>query len=137
MHYIAVRTILLSAPTSVCCRGVGMTVTRMGLRLTNTYIPVFFWSFWLRHLDLSSLYVVNTASLEGGRRRYWRRPPTYGIGIPVNLALIQDDSSTFGRFASRRWLEPIKKKYPGLSYGDLYTLAGVTAVEKMGGPTIK
>ena len=36
-----------------------------------------------------------------------------------------------------RWLEPIKKKYPDMSYGDLYTFAGVTAIEKMGGPQIK
>jgi cytochrome c peroxidase len=33
-------------------------------------------------------------------------------------------------------LDPIKKKYPGLSYADLWTLAGVVAIEDMGGPTI-
>ncbi|KAI8840916.1 heme peroxidase [Chytridium lagenaria] len=34
------------------------------------------------------------------------------------------------------FLEPIKKKHPWLSYADLWTLAGVTAVEAMGGPVI-
>jgi len=33
-------------------------------------------------------------------------------------------------------LEPIKKAHPGISYGDLYTLAGVVSIEEMGGPTI-
>ena len=33
-------------------------------------------------------------------------------------------------------LESVKRKHPGISYGDLYTLAGVVAVEEMGGPTI-
>ena len=33
-------------------------------------------------------------------------------------------------------LEGVKKKHPGVSYGDLYTLAGVVAVEEMGGPKI-
>eukprot|EP00752_Nemacystus_decipiens_P009671 g8640.t1 len=47
------------------------------------------------------------------------------------------DGANAGLVNAVGWLEPIKKKYPGLSYGDLYTLAGVTAVEKMGGPTIK
>jgi len=31
-------------------------------------------------------------------------------------------------------LEPVKQKFPGLSYADLYTLAGVTAIEAAGGP---
>lgn len=35
------------------------------------------------------------------------------------------------------WLEPIKKKYgEDLSYADLYTLAGVSAIKAMGGPAI-
>jgi Peroxidase len=34
-------------------------------------------------------------------------------------------------------LEPLKLKYPELSYSDLWTLAGTTAIEVMGGPSIK
>jgi cytochrome c peroxidase len=41
-----------------------------------------------------------------------------------------------GLKTARDLLEPIKAKYPGLSYGDLWTLAGVVAVQEMGGPTI-
>ena len=35
-----------------------------------------------------------------------------------------------------KWLEPIHAKYDGLSYADLYTLAGVAAIKQMGGPAI-
>jgi cytochrome c peroxidase len=35
------------------------------------------------------------------------------------------------------WLEPIKAKNPSISYGDLYSLAGVQAVETMGGPEVR
>jgi len=35
------------------------------------------------------------------------------------------------------WLEPIHAKYNGgISYADLYTLAGITAIETLGGPQI-
>ena len=35
------------------------------------------------------------------------------------------------------WMEDIKKKYgDGLSYADLYTLAGVVAVKSLGGPQV-
>jgi len=35
------------------------------------------------------------------------------------------------------WMEPIYKKYGGsISYADLYTLAGATAIEALGGPAV-
>jgi cytochrome c peroxidase len=37
---------------------------------------------------------------------------------------------------ARNLLEPVKKKYPGISYADLWTLAGAVAIESMGGPKI-
>merc|ERR1719229_202658 len=41
-----------------------------------------------------------------------------------------------GLHTARAALEVIKKKYPGISYSDLWTLAGVVAIEEMGGPKI-
>lgn len=34
-------------------------------------------------------------------------------------------------------LEGLKKKYPGVSYADLYSLAGTVAIEALGGPKCK
>ncbi|RHY32313.1 hypothetical protein DYB32_002665 [Aphanomyces invadans] len=34
-------------------------------------------------------------------------------------------------------LEPIKQRFPGISYADLYVLAGVVAISEMGGPEVK
>jgi len=44
--------------------------------------------------------------------------------------------SNAGLDVARDLLEPIKKAFPTISYADLYTLAGVVAIEEMGGPTI-
>ncbi|ORY01932.1 heme peroxidase [Basidiobolus meristosporus CBS 931.73] len=41
-----------------------------------------------------------------------------------------------GLGVARKKLEAIKKKYPDISYSDLWSLAGVVAVQEMGGPTI-
>jgi len=41
-----------------------------------------------------------------------------------------------GLGVARNRLEAIKKKYPSISYGDLWTLAGVCAIQEMGGPII-
>jgi cytochrome c peroxidase len=41
-----------------------------------------------------------------------------------------------GLAIARERLEKVKAKYPGLSYADLWTLAGCVAIESMGGPKI-
>ncbi|KAH8921217.1 class II peroxidase [Atractiella rhizophila] len=41
-----------------------------------------------------------------------------------------------GLVVARNLLEPIHKKYPNISYGDLWTLAGVCAIQEMGGPIV-
>lgn len=35
------------------------------------------------------------------------------------------------------WLEPLKNANPEISYGDLYTLAGVEAIRAMSGPQVR
>lgn len=41
-----------------------------------------------------------------------------------------------GLKVARDLLEPVKKKFGWISYADLWTLAGATAIEEMGGPEI-
>ncbi|KAJ3211753.1 heme peroxidase [Entophlyctis luteolus] len=41
-----------------------------------------------------------------------------------------------GLAVARSVLEPIKKKFPQITYADLWTLAGVVAVQEMGGPLV-
>jgi len=47
-----------------------------------------------------------------------------------------DYGANAGLKVARDLLEPIKAKYPWISYADLWTLAGVTAIEEMGGPKV-
>jgi len=48
----------------------------------------------------------------------------------------KDHGANSGLQLARNLLEPIKKKYPDMSYADLWTLAGAVAIEEMGGPKI-
>jgi cytochrome c peroxidase len=42
-----------------------------------------------------------------------------------------------GLSIARDFLEPIKERFPKISYADLWSLAGAVAIQEMGGPTIK
>jgi cytochrome c peroxidase len=46
------------------------------------------------------------------------------------------DPANAGLQHARVFLEPIKEKYPWITYADLWTLAGVVAIKEMGGPEI-
>jgi len=46
------------------------------------------------------------------------------------------DGANAGLDKARAFLEPIKAQFPGISYGDLWTLAASVAIEEMGGPKI-
>jgi len=48
-----------------------------------------------------------------------------------------DHGGNAGLGKARDLLEGLKKKYPGVSYADLYTLAGTVAIEALGGPKCK
>jgi len=47
-----------------------------------------------------------------------------------------DHGGNAGLGIARNLLEPIKAKHPNVTYADLYILAGVVAVEEMGGPKV-
>lgn len=65
---------------------------------------------------------TKTGGSEGGTMRY---------------APESTDGANAGLEKARAFLEPIKAQFPWISYGDLWTLAGVVAIEEMGGPKVE
>lgn len=78
-------------------------------------------------------------------RLAWHSAGTYdkstGKGGSNGAAMRFDPEASHGANAglgvARSLLEPIKKRFPWISYADLYTLAGVVAIEETGGPKIE
>jgi cytochrome c peroxidase len=57
-------------------------------------------------------------------------------GATMRWAPESEHAANAGLQVARALLEPIKAKFPWITYADLWTLAGATAVEAMGGPHI-
>jgi catalase (peroxidase I) len=57
-------------------------------------------------------------------------------GATMRFGRESTDGANSGLEHARQFLEPIKAKHPWISYADLWTLAGATAIEAMGGPVI-
>jgi len=64
---------------------------------------------------------TNTGGSNGAGMRYEKEG-----GDPANAGLQH----------ARTFLEPIKRKFPWITYADLWTLAAVVAIQEMGGPEI-
>jgi cytochrome c peroxidase len=57
-------------------------------------------------------------------------------GATMRFRPESDHGANAGLALARNSLEAIKAKHPGISYGDLWTLAGAVSIEQMGGPKI-
>ncbi|KAI5292701.1 heme peroxidase [Ascosphaera acerosa] len=57
-------------------------------------------------------------------------------GATIRHAPESEHGANAGLAAARRFLEPVKAKFPWISYADLYTLGGVCAVQELSGPNI-
>lgn len=57
-------------------------------------------------------------------------------GATMRFAPESEWGANAGLKVARDLLEPVKKKYPWISYADLWTLSGAVAIEEMGGPSI-
>jgi cytochrome c peroxidase len=58
-------------------------------------------------------------------------------GARMRYSPEKDYGNNAGLDVARNALEPVKAKFPDLSYADLYTYAGVVAIEEAGGPKIE
>lgn len=86
-----------------------------GTSLTGTFVRL----AW--HCSGTYSKADHSGGSQGGRMRF---DPEKSWGANAGLGVARDA------------LEPIKAKYPSLSYADLYTFVGVVAIEEAGGPTI-
>lgn len=74
----------------------------------------------------------------------WHASGTYNIhdktggsdGATMRFQPEAGHGANAGLHVARQALEVVKKEFPGISYGDLWTLAACVAVEEMGGPKI-
>lgn len=57
-------------------------------------------------------------------------------GATMRFAPESDHGANAGLIAARDFLEPIKAKYPWITYSDLWILSGVCAIQEMQGPII-
>lgn len=76
-------------------------------------------------------------------RLAWHDAGTYnaedgsgGANASIRFKPEAEHDANNGLSKAREFLEPIKEKYPDISYADLYQLASVAAIEYAGGPKI-
>ncbi|KAJ9521237.1 hypothetical protein QJQ45_022972, partial [Haematococcus lacustris] len=89
--------------------------------------------------------LVSAAGLMGAVRLAWHASGTYdkasntggSNGSTMRFPPECEHNANAGLKVARDLLDPVKERFPWISYADLWTLAGCVAVEEMGGPHIK
>ncbi|GFF24061.1 putative heme-binding peroxidase [Aspergillus udagawae] len=77
-------------------------------------------------------------------RLAWHSAGTYDLetdtggsnGAGMRYEAEGGDPANAGLQHGRAFLEPVKEKHPWITYADLWTLAGVVAIEALGGPSV-
>ncbi|TPX06850.1 uncharacterized protein E0L32_002346 [Thyridium curvatum] len=77
-------------------------------------------------------------------RLAWHSAGTYDVetdtggsnGAGMRYEAEGGDPANAGLQNARLFLEPVKRQHPWITYSDLWTLAGVTAIRAMGGPEV-
>ncbi|KAG6276990.1 heme peroxidase [Claviceps purpurea] len=57
-------------------------------------------------------------------------------GATMRFAPESDHGANSGLLAARKFLDPVKEKFPWITYSDLWILGGVAAIQEMQGPII-
>lgn len=57
-------------------------------------------------------------------------------GATMRFAPESDHGANAGLLAARKFLDPVKEKFPWITYSDLWILGGVAAIQEMQGPII-
>lgn len=63
-------------------------------------------------------------------------PTRGGANGSLRYSIELDHSANAGLFNAIALLDPVKEKYPNITYADLFQLASATAIEDAGGPKI-
>jgi cytochrome c peroxidase len=68
----------------------------------------------------------------------WPHPQTGGSDkATMRFKPEAEHGANNGLNIARDHMQQIKEKFPWISYGDLWTLGGVAAVQELGGPEVK
>lgn len=118
------REITAAGAEAVCSTDSEGRISDLERRIAGRFTVI--WSVFRAHSAaedefISFSKVDGSGGSDGARMRF---NPEASWGANAGLAI------------PRKALEDVKAKHPGISYADLYTLAGVVAVEEAGGPKI-
>eukprot|EP00936_MAST-01D_sp_MAST-1D-sp1_P001176 g1176.t1 len=114
----------------------------LGLSVSAAEAPAVDWAAVRK--DIAAVYEVDNSRGPLFVRLSWHASGTFckasktggSEGATMRFAPEADHGANAGLGLARDLLEPVKAAHPGASIADIWTLAGVVAIEEMGGPKV-